>query len=163
MQERLEKCNLVFRLLRWEAGSAFHQDYMVVWSGIREAKKRGFTFQTAPKQLICTNQKIKYGNDKKYSQWKRANYRSLSSVKELNIWWDVYVYPFPPQAFGNLFTWRGCVCVQARSCPTLCDPMDSSAPQTTSLLFHCISLPDLCLGQALPETVRTFWEYPAKS
>ena len=58
---------------------------MVVWSGIREAKKRGFIFQTAPKQLIRTNQKIKYGNDQKYSQWKRANYSSLSSVEELNI------------------------------------------------------------------------------
>ena len=67
MQERLEKCNLVFRLLRWEAGSAFHQDHMVVWSGIREAKKRGFIFQTAPKQLIRTNQKIKYGNRNKNS------------------------------------------------------------------------------------------------
>ena len=57
-----------------------------------------------------------------------------------------YVYSFLPQVFGNLFIWRGvCVCVsmcirlvgptQGWSCLTLCDPMDSSAPQTTSLYF----------------------------
>ena len=31
-----------------------------------------------------------------------------------------------------------CACAQAGSCLTLCDPMDCRAPQTTSLLFHCL-------------------------
>ena len=62
MQEKLEKCELIFGLLRWEEGSAFHLDHVV---GNSQSRRKEFRFQKAPKQLICTNQEIKDNNDQK--------------------------------------------------------------------------------------------------